>query len=1357
MQTQRVTHRLRPLLALALGLALTAVLAAGYGYYRHLEAHLRSSAEGQLSSIVQLKLDQVTQWRQERLSDAEFLFRDPSVRRWNEDILTGRDQTGARGRLTDLAEGFRQRHAYEAMVVVDREWRLVAAFPGDVRGGDALLQAAQPPGPGPTVPLLTDFFLLKSDPAGNPQPAIALVIPIVASTPGASPDPLGYLVVWVNPTRQLYPLLQTWPVPSPSAETMLLRPAGDGALVLNDLRHQSGLALISRAPLAQTNAVTARALSVQSGIVRGADYRGRGVVGAVRPVPDTVWRILAKVDRAELEEPPREQVLLLGLALLGLLSAMGLGAALLWRSFAARARRRVEQVRAETERRYHDLFNLDPDALLFIDTLSLAVLDANEAAARLYGYAREDLLKLKVQELSAEPDETERAVRAGAQHVFLRRHKRKDGSIVPVEIRSATADWDGRRMLFAAVRDISDRLAVEEALRQSESNYRLLFQANPHPMWVYDLATLEFLAVNPAAIQHYGYSRDEFLSMRISDIRPREDVPALLANVARVREGLDRAGVWRHRRKDGTIIDVEITSHALTFAGRRAEIVLANDVTERARLQRRLEENEQRLRLALEAVNDGVWDWHVPSGQVFFSPRYYTMLGYEPAGFPATYEEWRARVHPDDLGAAEAAIRRVWSTPGAEYASEFRMLMLGGRWLWVLSRGKVVERNGAGEVVRMIGIHTDITARKEAEERLRRSQARLAEAQRIAHLGSWEVELLYPAEWTRNPLWWSEEVYRIFGRAPGQPEASLAAFLEAVHPDDRAGLLAASRKAIAAGNAYQFEHRILRPDGALRIVLEQAEIVRDPDGRAQRLVGTVQDITDTRLAESEFRQLATAVQQAAEDILITDPEGHIRYVNPAFERLTGYSRAEVMGRNPSLLKSGKQGPAFYHDMWARLRAGQVWIGRLVNRRKDGQLIEEEGTIAPIHDPSGVLLGYVSVKHDVTERASLERQLRQAQKMEAVGQLAGGVAHDFNNLLQVIVGNLDLARDRLEPAHPVLEALGEIHRAAARAADLVRQLLAFSRVEVMRPTPVQLGGLVASLMKMIRRLIGEHIECSVQSEPGLPVVMADPGQIEQVIFNLCVNARDAMPRGGRLTLQTRLLTLDEVACRHQPGARPGRFVVLVVSDNGQGMSPEVREHIFEPFFTTKEVGKGTGLGLATVYGIVRQHQGFITVESEPGAGATFRIHLPASAAVQTAAAPAPTVAPALPGGRETILVAEDEPMVRALTIRILERAGYRVVAAADGQEALRLFHLEPEAFDLALLDVVMPRAGGREAAQAIRILRPRLPILFATGYTREGDAAPVDPTPQSDVLRKPFSSRELLERVRGALDSPPGAD
>jgi PAS domain S-box-containing protein len=547
------------------------------------------------------------------------------------------------------------------------------------------------------------------------------------------------------------------------------------------------------------------------------------------------------------------------------------------------------------------------------------------------------------------------------------------------------------------------------------------------------------------------------------------------------------------------------------------------------------------------------------------------------------------------------------------------------------------------------------------------------------------------------------------------------------------------------------ETEILCKDGSSGWVSWTNKAVENEEGEVVEFLCIGNDVTERKRLDAERDRLITAIEQSNDVITITDTEGNITYANPAFEDVTGFSPEKVNGKNTRFLKSGKHDPEFYENLWRTIRSGKVWTGRFINKKKDGSLFTEDATISPVVDASGQITHYVKVARDVTEELNRETQLQRAQRMEAVGQLAGGVAHDFNNLLQVITGYTQIEMMRTGLGENEKDNLLQIKAAAEKAAVLTRQLLAFSKRQVLQPVNLDLNDILSDLLKLLNRLIGEHVQLEVKPHPELRSVLADPGQIEQIVMNLAVNARDAMPQGGAITLQTENVYLDDSFCEAHPWAKKGGYALLTFSDTGVGMTEEVKEHLFEPFFTTKEPGKGTGLGLATVYGIVKQHNGFIHVYSEKDAGTTFKIYLPVAVGEKVTLKKA-AQAPAQ-GGNETILVAEDDPNVRGLIETILERSGYKVLIATDGAEAIRTFESAIDEIDLVLLDIVMPNLGGRSACEAMLEKKAELKFIFCSGYNPDAFGQNFQIDERFEFIPKPFSPDDLLRKVRGVLDAP----
>lgn len=504
-------------------------------------------------------------------------------------------------------------------------------------------------------------------------------------------------------------------------------------------------------------------------------------------------------------------------------------------------------------------------------------------------------------------------------------------------------------------------------------------------------------------------------------------------------------------------------------------------------------------------------------------------------------------------------------------------------------------------------------------------------------------------------------------------------------------------------------------------------------------------------AEAESRQLIAAIEQAGEAIAMTDARGIIQFVNAAFERMTGYSRKEAVGQNMRILKSGKQDELFYRNFWNTISvSGKTWVGRMVNKRKNGTLYTEGMTISPVSDASGRIVNYVTLKRDITENLRLAAQFQQAEKMESVAQLAGGVAHDFNNMLGVIIGYTELVLNKIEPVLPVNAYLEEILKAAKRSTDVISKLLAFARRQSIAPKVLDLNEVVDNTLENLKRLIGEDIELSWIPEDNLWRVNMDPSQIDQVLANLLINARDAIAGVGKITIETKKVILDEAYCANHLGAVPGEFVMLAVSDDGCGMDKETITKVFEPYFSTKGKAQETGLGLATVYGIVKQNNGYTTVYSEPEKGTTFKVYLPRHAADEVVESRQEPVAEIPQSRGQTVLVVEDEILILKLTGKVLEELGYTVLLANTPDKAMRLAKEQSGEIHLIVADVVLPEMNGRELVKQLQSIHPNLKALFMSGYTASVIARRGLLDEGALFLQKPFSKKELADKARIAL-------
>lgn len=643
-----------------------------------------------------------------------------------------------------------------------------------------------------------------------------------------------------------------------------------------------------------------------------------------------------------------------------------------------------------------------------------------------------------------------------------------------------------------------------------------------------------------------------------------------------------------------------------------------------------------------------------------------------------------------------------------------------------------------GRVAGLRGILRDVTERKRSELAVRESHDLLKAVIDASPAG---IAIIDREGHVRL---WSSAAERMFGWTK---EEVLAHALPTV-PSDRGEEHQALRDRTLAGDVLSGVEVVRqKKDGSSVDISLWTAPLWDANEGVTGIVGIMVDSTERKRAEGQIRLQAAALEAAANGIIITDRNGMISWANPAFTRLTGYTVEEVIGRTPRVLRSGRHDQAFYRNLWETVLSGRVWQGEIVNRRKNGSLYTEAQTITPVLDEHGNIAHFIAIKQDTTERRHLEDQLRQTQKLEAIGLLAGGIAHDFNNLLNGVIGFAELAVRELPEGSKGASYLSRIPKLGRQASGLIGQLLAFARKAPLERRPLDLTPLLKESGKLLQRTFPETITISVEPASETLVANADLGEVQQIILNLATNARDAMPRGGTLTLRLVPVTLTEASLGDHPHRRPGAFACLTVADTGTGIPSAIRDRIFEPFFTTKAPGQGTGLGLASVYGIVRQHEGWIEVETAEGQGSAFHVFLPC---VPIPADATSCAEEAIPHGRETLLFVEDNPVSLEMGEILLGDLGYTVFTAADGVEALAVFRTHPD-IALVLTDAIMPRMGAADLIPALRALKPDLKVLVSTGYAQDEIRRVLDHLGVSGYIRKPFSQADLAAAVRAAID------
>jgi PAS domain S-box-containing protein len=953
----------------------------------------------------------------------------------------------------------------------------------------------------------------------------------------------------------------------------------------------------------------------------------------------------------------------------------------------------------------------------------------------------------------------------------------------------------------ALVRDVTDRKLTQDALVKSEARVRRLIDSDLIGIAITSLDGAVHEA-NDAFLQILGLTREDLLDGRANWIEMT--APEDVAESRRAAEQARRAGKCapfekEYVRPDGTRVPALVGASLLEGSDREC-IVFVLDMTEHRRIREALVESEQRFRQLAENIQSVFWLVSPDLSQpLYVSPAYEKIWGRPCQDLYENPGAWLEAVHPDDRELVGSAQGQLAS---GRYDVEFRIVRPDGATAWIHERAFPI-RDAAGSIYRVAGIATDITERKRAVAELAESANRYQAAVHATNqaLFDWNV--------ATNVVTWGGNCKGTLGYSCEElAEMGFGGLVENIHPEDRETFDREIQRVLRTKEPFHLTYRARRKDGTYIVVQDDGRFFSDASGNVRRMVGFVADITEHKRAEEALE--ARVRQQAAVADL-----GRRGLAGASLPELFDAAVAAVarnlqvdFGGLFELLPDGDgfvlQAGFGWRDGSAGLRlpaglasqagytllAGEPVISEdfeSETRFRPSDLLREHGARSGLsvlvrgkERSFGVLEAFATARRsfstddthfletvanvlaeaidrDRAEEALVrtEQQLHRAQRMEAVGRLAGGVAHDFNNLLTVISGYTEFLEKSLSKDDPLQGDVREIRSAGERAVELTRQLLAFSRKQMLQPKVFALNETVANLAKMLQRLIGEDIELVLRLDEGRARVKADPAQVEQVIVNLAVNARDAMPDGGRLTISTADAAVDEAYARAHPDVAPGEYVALAVSDTGHGMDEETLAQIFEPFFTTKGLGKGTGLGLSTVYGIVQQSGGAVEVESAPGRGSTFRVYLPRVEQKADSLVGRPAAADA-PAGSETVLVAEDEAEVRKLAVVALKRSGYKVLEASNAGEALLLCEQHSGPIDLLVTDVVMPRMSGRQLAERLAQIRPDMSVLYMSGYTDDAIVHHGVLNEGIEFIHKPFTPDALARKVRAVLDARGGA-
>jgi two-component system, cell cycle sensor histidine kinase and response regulator CckA len=883
--------------------------------------------------------------------------------------------------------------------------------------------------------------------------------------------------------------------------------------------------------------------------------------------------------------------------------------------------------------------------------------------------------------------------------------------------------------------EIDERKRVEQALREKEDMMRGILATSPIGIGLSHNRSMRWC--NDAWLRVFGYENETQIVGQDAhrlypSIEEYERVGSILYDG--LENGVITATDATFMRENGSLFEGHIRAKALDPSDLSQGVISAiADITARKCAEEALRHSEEKYRLVVEKAKEAILV--VQDGALrFVNPQTAEMLAYqEEELLSKSFSEF---VYPDER---ERVIERLENrlngkTLPCRYA--FRVLDHTGNVRWAEIESAIITWE---EKPALLVFMSDITERVRMESALKESE------EWYRTLVEKSFDGLFVQKGCKI-IFANARLYDMLGYSAGELEG-LDHWV--IYHTDYQGITSERAAARMRGEEVteQYEVVLQRKDGSF--------LDGEVSARALTVQGEpgvqvwVRDISRRKRSEEAQRRLATAVEQAAEAIIVTDAQGTIQYVNPAFERTSGYTREEIFGRDARILESGEHDPPFYKELWDTITNGSVWMGRLINRRKDGTLIHEDTTISPVRDSHGRIVNFVAVKRDMTENIELAKQLLQAQKMEAIGTLAGGIAHDFNNLLQVTLGYSELLLADKSPDDPECADLQKIHRSAKNGAELVRHLLTFSRRVESKAVPMNLNRQIEQVEKLLRRTIPKMIDIRLDLADDLLDIDADPTQMEQVLMNLAVNARDAMLEGGTLTIKTQNVSMENEQCRIRVGPKTGDCVLLTVSDTGHGMDRGTLEHIFEPFYTTKELGRGTGLGLAVVYGIVEQHGGHISCSSESGQGTKFQISLPALTPKPESSAE--KIGGTVIGGTETVLLVDDEDMVRELGARILSKNGYTVRQVSNGYEAMELVREEHDRISLVVLDLIMPQMGGIKVLRELLNEYPYLKVIVASGYSGDSSIQECFKTGARGFVSKPFRMQQLLLEVRRVLD------
>ncbi len=1015
-------------------------------------------------------------------------------------------------------------------------------------------------------------------------------------------------------------------------------------------------------------------------------------------------------------------------------------------------RRQADKALGASEERYRTLLGRIPEAVYVVHENRIVF--ANPAAERLFiGAGPGSIVDQPLEQFFPPEDRSEINARIAAishrnaPRPTERRLLRRDGTLLDVEVNAMPTEFAGRAAIQVIARDIGEQKRNEESLLAQGRQYRLLFEDSPSPMWVFEPNSLGFIAVNRTATERYGYTREEFLRLTLLDIHPGADEALLRQTIAQLQGPDFYAGNWEHRTKEGRILNVEVYSSPIVFDGREARLTTVNDITQRAESERKIRESEASMSLAQHVAGVGSWEYAIlpdgrTDGDLIWSAEVYHLFGRSPEDFHPSTRTYYEAIHPDDRAEVKQCFHKLRYS-GGRFDTDHRIILPDGTQRTLHIAAEVVRNQKSGCPEKVIGIAMDITERVAAEEALKQAEEKYRAIFTNASEG------IFQSTPEGRFLVVNPAAARIFGfDSPAQMIDSRSDISRQgyVSPQRRADFIRLIDENDVVTN---FEYEVYRKDGSTTWVSENARAVRDPQGRILYYEGTLQDITHRKEALRQLREQAELIDLAHDAIMVRDMEDRIEVWSAGAERLYGWTAEEVRGRpimefltnlDPKVMEAA-------HEIF--LKTGS-WIGEKKDRNKNGDAVIVRSRWSLVLDEFGQPKSKLVINTDITAEKRMEQQFLRTQRLESIGTLASGIAHDLNNVLLPILMAAPVLRDEPD-AEERSRFLDIVEESALRGASIVKQVVTFARGADGERTLLQPAYLIDEIAKIVKETFPKSITLSIDQHADLCMVEADPTQLHQVLLNLCINARDALPNGGLITLEAENTEVHEETLGCTPDVEPGSYLCLSVTDSGEGIPPEILPQVFDPFFTTKDIGKGTGLGLSTVSGIVKSHGGFIGVQSEPGQ-TQFKIYLPAHCpVVRSSAAPSVESTPPAVEGK-TIMVVDDESSIRLVSEVILRQHGYRVLLASDGPEALNLMDAHRGEIDLVVTDLAMPVMSGLVLVRALRKIQRDLKIIVSTGRAEEFEPAEIARLEINDTLSKPYRMKSLLLKVDSLVEA-----